>query len=348
MKPVNLTLRIIIAASIVFCYAGQSFSESTGVGKIRESSLRKSERIYNKIAIDLLNGKSHQVSIDKMASLIDEYDVVEFTSEDIYPAKDLIIREIAFRMLKNRYLPRIGDKIHIYKNSNEFDREAGLYRREDKALQAKIRLSVGAATIREGRQMETLCWADMAGQISSAIRILWVNRISNSNIEGTKIDNELNILKVLDTLNSRYLNERFPKTVDSAANKLSSANELLRAVEDILMRWRAEGLISNKDIPSSVLLLNQYIILNSSVDPSILIRQIRGFRDIGSLYSALVQRIYAVTKNIKANNPYDYAVFAMLQGLLDHISEQVLSLQKNSAIDSCRQTSRLSKPRCSA
>jgi hypothetical protein len=346
MKLFRTLLVVVILLQPVVAGIKPSFSENTSFGRIRESSLRRNEGICNKMAIDLVNGKSRQISIDRMISLLKKYDVVGFVSNDMDPAKDIILREVAFRMLKHHYLPRAGDKIRVYMYSKEISKEAGMHPAGNSMLQPELKIAINAVTIKESRKMNTLYWADIVSQISSAIEMLWVNRINGSGPVSFDSSNHVSLFKVLGVLKSRYLLE---KPVNKPGlYKRSAVKIVVEAADEVLNRWLSRGIISDEEIPVSALLIKQYILLNISSDPVAIARQIKGLDDVNILYNALVERIDTITQCIKINNPSDYAVFAMFHSLLSEISDHILSLSENSAISSSQLRTKLEKPHYSA
>jgi len=346
MKRVKILLIIGILFQLVIADIRPSFSENTGHGKIRELSLRRNDRIYNKMAIDLINGKSRQVSIDKMISLLKKYNVVEFTSDDMDPTKDLILREVAFRMLKDHYIPQIDDRIRVYRYSKDLAAETGIYSDNKSMLLPKVELSVGAATIKESKKMSTLYWADVVSQISSAVELLWINRINSSAPISSDNNNQASLFEVLGVLDSKYLYEK-PTNKRGASNR-SAAKIVVEAADEVLDSWSSKGIITDEEIPVLALLIRQYVILNISSDPIAVARQIKAFMNINILHNALMERIDVITQCIKVSNPSDYVVFAMLHSLLSEISDRILSLSENSAIGSSQLKAKIDKPRYSA
>lgn len=346
MKLFRALLITTILFQMVIADTQLSFSENTGFGRIRGSSLRRNERIYNKLAIDLVNGKSRQVSIDRMISLLKKYDVVEFASNDMDPAKEMILREVAFRMLKDHYLPRVDDKIRVYRYSKEFSKETGMHSTGNSMLQPELKLTIGAATIKESKEMNTLYWADIVSQISSAIEILWINRINRSDSVSTDGNNKASLFEVLSILKSKYLLEK--PISKQGLHKRSAVKKVVEAVDEMLNRWHSKGIISDEEIPVLALLIKQYIQLNISKDPALIAMQIKGLKDVNLLHNALIERIDTITQYIKVNNPSDYAAFAMLHSLLSEISDHILSLSGNPLIGSSHLRTKLEKPRYSA
>ena len=346
MKLFRTFLLIAVLFQLAFADIRPSFSGNTGFGRIRESSLRRNDRAYNKVAIDLLNGKSRQVSIDRMISLLEQYNVVEFASDDMVPVKDMILREVAFRMLKDHYLPRIDDKIKVYRYANDVRNEPDIDHAHNYLVYPELKLTVGAAVIKESKQMHTLYWTDIVSQISSAVEILWINRIHRSDIISLANNDQASLFEVLGVLKSKYLLE---KSVNKPTlYKEPSAKIVVEATDEVLSRWSAKGIIVDKEVPVLALLIKYYILLNIASNPAVIARQIKQLKDVNILHNVLIERIGMITQYIKVNNPSDYAVFAMLQSLMYEISDHVLSLSGNSLIASSQIRTKLEKPRYSA
>ncbi len=347
MKIFNIFLFIIIMFLLLIAGTEPSFAESGGHSDIRSASLRKNDRMYNKMAIDLVNGKSRHVSIDRMIRLLKKYNVVEFGFAHMDPTKDLIIREVAFRMLKDHYLPRASDRIKVHRQSNDFFKEAGVHFSNKSTFQPKLELSVGVATIKENKKMDTLYWADVASQISLAVEMLWANRINSTSTQASD-DNKRLLIEVLELLNNKYLLEKEKPLNKIKATEKASTKGIIKAIDEVLNRWNAEGIISDKEIPVLALLIKQYVLLNISSDPAVIARQIKDMKDIDVLRDLLLERINIVTQSIKISNPSDYAAFAMLNSLLSEISDHIYDLSKKSTVGSSQLKAQLEKPRYSA
>jgi len=347
MKMPQTLLVVLIIFQSLNADIKPSFADNVGHSEIRSASLRKNDRMYNKMAIDLVNGKSRQVSIDRMIRVLKKYNVVEFGFDHMDPTKDLILREVAFRMLKDHYLPRASDRIKVHRRSSDFSKEAGIHSYNKSTFQPKLELAVGVATIKENKKMDTLYWADMVSQVSSAVEMLWANRINNSDPEVSDSYDRISLIEALGILNNKYLLERPLLSKDSLAEKPAS-KEIIKAIDEVLNRWHSEGSISNKEIPVLALLIKQYVLLNISSDPVAIAMQIKQIKDISVLHDLLIERINVITQYIKINNPSDYAAFAMLNSLLSEISDHIYSLSKKSAIGSSQLKTQLEKPRFSA
>ncbi len=345
MKIFRIFLFVIIMLQLLSAGTKHSFADSVGHSDIRGASLRKNDRMYNKMAIDLVNGRSRHVSIDRMIRLLKKYNVVEFGFDHMDPTKDLIIREVAFRMLKDHYLPRVNDRIKVHRHSNDFFREAGVHFSNKSTFQPKLELSVGVATIKENKKMDTLYWADVVSQISLAVEMLWANRINSSSPEVSN-DNKRLLIEVLEFLNSKYLLEK-PLNKIKATEKASTKG-IIKAIDEVLKRWDSEGIIFDKEIPVLALIIKQYVLLNISSDPAVIARQIKDMKDINVLHDLLMERINVVKQSIKISNPSDYAAFAMLNSLLSEISDHIYDLSKKSTVGSLQLKAQLEKPRYSA
>ncbi len=336
---------LLVAISLISLAVKPSYSSDSCCSKIRETSARSNDRLYNKIAIDLVNGKSQQIPVDRMVRLLKKYEVVKFTASDIEPVRNLILREVAFRMIREHYLPKAGDKIRVYKNNEKFAKEAGLHRQNCMINQPAIMLALGDAVLTGEKRIDTLYWQDVAVQISSAIERLWIERISASGSIASERCHNPALFETLNLLKSRYSQEGSVSEGNLVTS--SDAKKIINAIDSVFRGWRSDGAICDKDIPLLTPLIKQYMVLNSSLDSSVIAKQITRFKDPIELQSALIERIYVITQNLKINKTSDYAIFAMLQSLLKEISDQISALSKRSPSNCYRFSVKPDKPRLS-
>lgn len=285
--------------------------------EIREMSSKKSEQLFIEIAINLLNGKSRFVSLDNMVKILKDYNIVELQSKDIEPAKEIIFKEVAFRMLKQHYLPRIGDKIKVYKCQNEFLKDAGIHSVETDGLETVIRLPLEIAAVKDKEQLKTIQWQDLVMQISTVIEKLWLKRIGYATHASDDISDEKVLLEAVGLLRRKFIQG---EEIEGHFKKGSPANKIVKAAEKKIESWLKEGIILEKDIPTLTEMMMQYIIHSDPGKVSYISRELKGLRDINSLKEALRYKILNTTENIKSYNPADYGAFAMLQSLLNEIS----------------------------
>jgi len=294
------------------------YADNAKHGKIREMSSRKNEQAFNKIAIDLVNGKSRYVSLDSMVGVLKSYQVVEFSSEDVKSAQDIIMKEVAFRMLKQHYLPRVGDKIRVYKLENEFSADTGVPNTYAGSHNTAIRLPLELATIQDEDKLQTIYWADLVMQISAVIERLWLKRISQLNPDRTDGRSENSLLDAAFYLRVKFLQQK--ESQDSLMIEDRAAHAIVRAAEERIEEWLNDGVVSQESLPAVAEMIIQYIILSGSVSPSEIASELKRLESVDSLKEALLGRINRVADSIKNYNPADYAVFAMLQSLVNEVS----------------------------
>jgi hypothetical protein len=302
-------------------YATPCYAAKTDYNKIKGFSSKQNQRIYNKMAIDLVNNQSKHISVDEMIKLIKGYDVVKFDADSSVSARDMIIREIAYRMIKQNYLPRIGDQIRVYKQTQHFSSQIGLKPKDVYGYQAHLLLPMDTALIKHNKTINTIHWVNTALQASSAIEKLWVNRINNFNAQNSVNADASQLFSTLDTLRLKY--DMLDSYADFVNQDNTDENSLLQAVEAKIEQWYLKGAVSKENLPVLASLLKQYILLSSQCQPFDIEAHISGFKDIDSLRRALISRIEIVMNDIKEKDPSDYAAIAMLQGLLKDITDKL-------------------------
>jgi hypothetical protein len=331
MKYSRLSLLVISCTLILIMTTVPAYPSTRNFGRIRGASSRQNDRIYNKIAIDLVNGKTNSISIDNMSSLLKNYGIVQFDQALNSSVRNMVLKEIAYRMIRSYYLPRVDDKIKVYKQEAELTRNAmpgtrytSMYSPTEHAHEASLVLPIDYARVSKNRSIGTLRWPEISSQVSFAIENLWINRVQG--LVGNAINHResKDLIEVLNQLKLIHDNEVIYNIV--LIPDMLKGNILYEAIEFVFQLWQIKGIVSEKNLPPLAALLRQYIILNSSESLDKLARDIRGFDDIHSLHNGLLQRIYSVSQDIKQNNPSDYAVLAMLQAVLNDISDRVSML----------------------
>ena len=335
MRVVKFNLLSIYTMLFLIVTIMPAYPSNRNVGRIRGTSSRANEKIYNKIAIDLVNGKTSSISIDNMTRLLKNYDIVQFDHALNASARAMIIKEIAFRMIRSQYLPRMDDKIRVYRQSAELAKNAIPHKRNMAAYpsaahgyKASLVLPVDYARITENRTIDTLRWPEVSSQASSAIENLWISRLQDSSDDPIRQQEKDNLIDVLGWLKAVYDNEIIygAETVPDALKD----NVLYGAIQFLFQSWQLKGVVSRENLPSIAALLRQYIILSSSDSIDKLANDVRAFKGVHSLHNALIQKVYDVSQYIKQNNPSDYAMLAMLQAMLSDISDKVSMVSSES------------------
>lgn len=328
MKYLYLFIYLVIFTLIQWCIlpAPEVYAGNSDYCEIREMSSKKSEQLFIEIAISLLNGKSRFVSLDNMVKILKDYKIVELQSKDIEPAEDIILKEVAFRMLKQHYLPRIGDKIKVYKCQRQFQKDAGIHYAGADSLETAIRLPLEVATVKDRDQLKTIQWTNLVMQISTVIEKLWLNRIGYTIHAPDDISKAKVLVEAAGLLRRKFIQG---EEIKGLIKKGSPANKIVRVAEEKIESWLKEGIILEKDVPSLTEMMIQYIIHSNPRKVSYISRELQGLRDISSLKEELRHRIINTTENIKNYNPADYGVFAMLQSLLNEISSRFSLFSNN-------------------
>lgn len=294
--------------------------------EIGEVSSKKSEQLFIEIAIGLLNGETRFVSLDNMIRILKDYEIVELQSEDIEPAKEIILKEVAFRMLKQHYLPRIGDKIKVYKSQKEFLRETGIRPAKTDRPGTVISLPLEIATIKDCQQLKTIHWRNLVAQISTVIEKLWLKRIGYEGQPPGNAAEERVLLEAVGLLRRKYIQG---EDIAGRLKAASPAGHMVKAAEERIEQWLKEESIHKDDIPVLTELVIQYIIHSNPRKASYISRELKALRDISDLKAALRHRIISTAENIKSYNPADYGVLAMLQSLLNEISSRFSFFSNN-------------------
>jgi hypothetical protein len=331
-------IQLLIISCILFHIAttAPAYPSTRNFGRIRGASSKQNDRIYNKIAIDLVNGKTSNISIDNMSSLLKNYGIVQFDQALNTSARNMVIKEIAYRMIRSHYLPRVDDKIKVYRQSAELAKNAipggngyiSTYPLTGHGYKASLVVPIDYAIVSENRSIGTLRWPEISSQVSVAIENLWISRMQDLTSNPA---NQLEIKDLINVLNQlKLINDKEVIYSMESAPDVLKGNVLYETIEFIFQSWQLKGIVSGENLPTLAALLRQYIILNSSDSLDKLARDIRGFEDIHSLHNALLQRIYILSQDIKQNNPSDYAMLAMLQAMLSDISDRVSILSSES------------------
>lgn len=287
--------------------------------EIGEISSKKSEQLFIEIAMGLLNGKTRFVSLDNMVRILKDYEIVELQSADIEPAKEIILREVAYRMLKQHYLPRIGDKIRVYKRQKEFLRETGIRPTNTNMLGTAINLPLEMAAIKDSQQLKTIHWKNLVTQISTVIEELWLNRIGYKSHAPGNVTEEKVLLEAVGLLRRKYIQG---EDITGHLRLASPAGDMVKAAEEKIEGWLKEESIPKEDIPVLTELVIQYIIHSNPRKAAYISGELKGLRGVSDLKAALRHRIISTAENVKSYDPADYGVLAMLQSLLNEISSR--------------------------
>lgn len=328
MKYLFLGTYLIIFTLLQWCILPTPglYAENSDYCEIGEMSSKRSEQLFIEIAINLLNGKSRFVSLDNMVRIIKDYNIVELQSREIEPAKEIILKEVAFRMLKQHYLPRIGDKIKVYKSQGQFQRDTGIHPVGGDSFETAISLPLEIATIKDRDQLKAIHYTNLVMQISTVIEKLWLKRIGYATHPSSSIANEKTLLEAADLLRREFIQG---EDIKDHLKKESDTNHIVKIAEQKLESWLREGVIHKKDVPPLTELIILYIIHTNPRKVTYISQELKDLRDIGSLKEALRHRIINTTENIKSYNPADYGAFAMLQSLLDEISTRFSLFSNN-------------------
>jgi hypothetical protein len=338
MKLVKFNLLLVYTTLFLIVAAMPAYPSSRNVGRIRGTSSRTNEKIYNKIAIDLVNGKANSISIDNMARLLKNYDIVQFDKDLNSSARDMIIKEIAFRMIRSQYLPRMDDTIKVYRKNAELAKDAIPHKRNmpvypsaAHGYRVSLVLPVDYARIAENKTIDTLRWPEVSSQASSAIENLWIKRLQDSYDGSIRQQENSSFIDVLGWLKSVYDNE-ITYGAEMVPGDLKG-NVLYGAIQFLFQSWQIKGVLSQENVPAVAALLRQYVILGSPDSIDKIASDMMALKDVYSLHNALIQKVYDVSQYIKQNNPSDYAMLAMLQAMLNDMSDKVsrVSSESNSS-----------------
>jgi hypothetical protein len=292
-----------------------SFAEEDAVGgRIRVMSSKKNEAIFNRIAIDLLNGNSRYVCLDTMIELLNDYEIVEFSSPEIEPAKEIILKEVAYRMLKYHYLPRIGDKIQISRYQQQEMSDTGIRSDDFDHMEPVVMLPVKEAVIKDDDRLKAIYWPDMVAQISSAIQKLWLKRIRPNQDHLQRPNGEMSIFNAAVIVENKLI-----KKDDNFTDYRSSdhsADDIVCAAEEKLIEWEEEGYITSEDMPMIAEMFKQFIILSNPSGAAKLPDELHMLSDTDSLRRGVLAKIKTASEIMQ---PSDYAGLAMLQSLIDEV-----------------------------
>jgi hypothetical protein len=305
-------------------------------------SSRRNERLFNKIAINLLNGKSRFIPLDNMIKIIRDLQVLEFDSKEAAALKEIISREIAFRMLKEHYLPKAGDKIRVYKVYQEFDKGINISAERIGNRGVNIILPIDTATVKDRNRLKTICWNDLVTQITAGIHRLWLNRIGSASAQLLKRDDSEGFFEAAYILKKKFIQQ------EEILQSRPTPNRIAEAVENKLNLWLSKGIITKEDSLILAELFIQDILLSGSMKSEHIVKEINALADAQSLRELLLLKIQLATEAIKSYDPKDYAAFAMLQSLLNEISQKFDQISVISKKDSLGMNIDASRPSHSA
>jgi len=339
------TILLIVAIAVTFALPGSALAGEARGGRIRVMSSKKNDFLHNKLTIDLVNGRSKYISLDNMVNLIKGYGVIEFSSSDTMAAKEILLKEVAYRMLKYHYLPRVGDKIRVHRQQTAFDRDAGIH-----PVQAEgppqILIPLEVAEVADKNKLKTLYWSDLVLQISSAIEKMWLNRIRHLSSSPNNVYVEKSLLEAALLLRKKYIQS---DAKESSGEQLSyDAEMIVAACERKLNTWLAEGKILEQSVSTVAEMLIRFIILSDAAGAGRVVTELNSLEGVDMLSRELVSRIRGASESVKAHNPDDYAAFAMLQSLLNDITDRLNQVQNENAARSSGVTLGSPKSRHSA
>jgi hypothetical protein len=319
------TLYIVCVSIALFFIIGVTavYASNPNYGRIRGNSSRQNDRIYNKMAIDLINGRANNISIDNMSMFLKNYNIIRFSNGLNLSAKDIITKEIAYRMIKNHYLPRLNDRIEVYRQSVELSKQVIPYLSHNARYpyKASLILPYDYARIKEEKVVDTLRWREVSSQVSSAIQNLWISRVHASSNAPDRGHEDIGIVQALSLLKAACDSQL--THAPGILPKTGRGNILYEAFEAVFELWRANGVASEKNRPLLAALIRDYIILNSTRDIHSLAEAIRDLNSPNKLGNALLESVDNISRDIKQNDPLDYATLAMLQGMLSDISSKL-------------------------
>jgi hypothetical protein len=285
-------------------------ADELGKLKIRQVSSRKSERLFNQIVIDLMNGKSRYASIDKMVDILKDYQIVDFCTNEQDSIQEIVIKEVAFRMLKQNYVPMCGDKIKIYKLQQSALTDAGIDCLNTRGREVLVGLSLSEGD----NQLRAINWSNLVIGVSVAIENLRLRRMRYTT---APLDNndEKQILQAVAILRSKYIDDKSEIGISS----VYSVSLLVGIIEEKINSWAKGAEVLAEDADTLAALFIQYLILSNPSSVLDIADEIKGIRNIEDLKTALIIKIKNITDFIKNNKPVDYGALAMLQGLLNEI-----------------------------
>jgi hypothetical protein len=169
----------------------------------------------------------------------------------------------------------------------------------------------------------------MITQVSASVEKLWLNRILLVNNSLKDKVNQSDIVEAAVLLRKKFIQQQ--ELSQQALTKNPAALEIVVASKQRFISWTKAGLVDEQDIPALAEMMIQFIILSGDNDARNIADQIRAFKDPDSFNEALLNRIKKTSDVIKNYNPTDYAAFAMLQSLLDEVSDNFSEIRAHAA-----------------
>ncbi|MFC1807607.1 hypothetical protein ACFL0T_04490 [Candidatus Omnitrophota bacterium] len=323
---------ILLIAGLCLISADELCADDLSQHKIRVMSSKRNDRIFDDMAVDLLNGKSRFVSLDDMVKILKEYGVIQLHSEDIGPAREIILKEVAFRMLKQHYLPYPADKINVYRQQRRPSSNANVLSSYlGRNLEPSIYLPLDTATVKDNEKLKTLYWSDLVAQISTSIDKLRLNRISDKEQSEASYFAHESRLSAAQLLRRGFvqqedIEEPLQKETDDVKVIVSAANQKLK-------KWIDEGSIESDDTPVIAEIVTQFIVMSSGTNTTGLISNIDSMEGVDDLRDAILICVRDTTELIQRCNPSDYAAFAMFQSLINAISSRCSRRSSDDIID---------------
>lgn len=345
MRYLRIYAYIVITAFITagLCSGPASYADDARHWKIRKMSIKQNEQLFDGLAIQLLNGNSRFVSLDDMVQILKDYDIVDFRSQDAEDVKDIVLNEVAFRMLKQNYLPRVDDRIKVYKSQQAFASETGVYDKGPDLLQTDIILPMDSATVKDAQQLKTLYWSSMVNQVTSVVEKLWLRRIGYSAY--TSGDEIEAVLEAAQMLRKKFIQRQ---DISDYKPQNSSSSAILQVAQDKIGSWLTENQIRVSDLPVLTEMFIQYMMHTHPAEVVILCRDIQALNTIDELCTAINLKIGNTSELVRRSSPSDYGVLAMLQGLLNEISNRFLLFASKPGNDTRARNIQLQQSRYSA
>lgn len=278
---------------------------------IKEPALKQSDDLLQDLCIKLLNGKSRFALLDDMVKVIKAYKVVEILSPDLISVKDMIIRETAYRMLKEEYLPHIRDKIKVFS-----DKDRKVFN-EGRVIFIYVTITQADS---DKRVTASVDWSNLVHNISKAVNRLKISRFYGvetgcaESIKADFISNVMDEIRQMDSGNKVY------------SKYEPSFNVILSMIQNSVNQLFKDGLIQDNqqqivyDIFVKLIMLTQIEHFNE------LAEEISKMRSLDDLRIILKNRIEKVSMYLQLTEPSDYGALVMLNSIWDNASKQLYDI----------------------
>jgi len=288
-------------------------------------SAKKNSQLHNKLAIDLVNNRVKYISLDNMIDLIGDFELLQILSDEVLPAKEILLREISFRMLKQHYLPRAGDRISIYRKGIELD-EAGQLLPAIKKGGPQIWIPLEAVGSADENRLRTLYWSDLVLQISACIDRLWLDRIRSIAHDARSLDAEEALFEAAVILRKKYIQNQ---DVDDLYKRIKpDAKKIVSACSLKIRYWTRARYIDKEHVPTIAEMLIRLLILSNGQSCKNIVSDIDSLTNLNILNASLIGKIRSASEALKQHSPEDIGVFAMLQSMLNDIIDRLDADQK--------------------